>query len=127
MSGHELKLQRDNWGNTFAMMESVEDIGAFSLVTSARVGNEYQIQDANASAAAKRPCWGITVERVNNSTGKVVLWGFIYNANWTWTPRAALYLGNTDGLISESPGAVTQEVGWALTATTILFSPKCVE
>ena len=108
-------------------MTATENIGAYFLVTSARTGNVEEIQDANASAASKRPCWGLAAENINNRRGKVILFGFVTNTNWSWTPGAALYLGNTDGQISAAAGAVTQEIGWALTATTILFSPKCVE
>lgn len=48
---------------------------------------------------------------------------FVTNPTWTWTPGVWLYLSNTAGEMSETPGTYEVRVAWALSATMVFFFP----
>ena len=127
MSGHELLLQHDNWGNIWFMGVVNESAAAFNLVTPERSAAENNFINAQADVAAERPAIGIITETVSAEWAKIVLFGFVYNSAWTWTPGDTLYLSDTEGQITNAAGTVRQEVGIALSANLILFAPKSID
>jgi hypothetical protein len=59
----------------------------------------------------------------NDETGSVLLRGFVTNPAWSWSVGAKLYLSDTPGLVSETPGSTEVFVGRAVAADTIFFDP----
>jgi hypothetical protein len=56
---------------------------------------------------------------LHGDAGWITIGGVIINPNWTWTPGSKLYVGNTIGTISHTPGTKAICVGEALSATEI--------
>ena len=127
MSGHELAIQHNDKGTIWVLMEGAEDVSAYALVAIARNANEDEVINAQADAATARPCIGMALDAISDGyKGRIALFGFITNTAWSWTPGDTLYLTDTAGVIG-TVGTVRQEVGGALSATTILFNPKTID
>ena len=71
---------------------------------------------------------GIVMAAISaNNTGKVCILGRVYNAGWSWTTGATLYVSCTTGGITETApsgsGDQVRKIGHALSPTTIIFNP----
>ena len=83
--------------------------------------------DADTESAT-RGLLGIAMAAISaNNTGKVSIFGRVYNAGWSWTPGATLYVSCTVGGITETAplgsGDQVRKIGHALSSTTIIFNP----
>lgn len=82
--------------------------------------------EADASAAATMPCTVIALETGTGSK-KVLIFGFIRNDVWTWTPGGRIYVSETPGQFTQTrpttSGAAVQPVGIAESADVIKFTP----
>jgi len=85
-----------------------------------------QVVEASALDENLIPAIGIALE---SGTGQkdVLIQGTFRNNAWAWTPYATIYVSTASGLITQTRpdglGENVQELGFALTATTILFNP----
>jgi hypothetical protein len=82
---------------------------------------------ASAAGASKvRDAWGMVIESggiSNGSSGSIQLFGMVTNGSWSWTPGTILYLSDTAGDLSETPGTATVAVAHALSGSSIFFFP----
>ena len=83
--------------------------------------------DADVEATTKGLI-GIAMAAISaNSTGKVSILGRVYNAGWSWTVGAPIYVSCTAGGITETApsgsGDQVRKIGHALSSTTIIFNP----
>lgn len=94
-----------------------EDLDAF-LVTRFVGGQALHVDGSNANH--QKQIAGITFRAVASGVRCYVRGlGVMVNADWTWTPGAALY-PDTDGTLTATPpGASTPQVAFANTATEI--------
>ena len=79
---------------------------------------------ADADDASKMPALGLVTDTLNiGQRGRILLFGFVQNNLWSWTPGSPLYASQTPGLMTHTApgGHVTQLVGYAVTATTVYF------
>jgi hypothetical protein len=64
----------------------------------------------------------------SGSTGEITLFGLVTNGSWTWTPGKSLYISATAGVLTETAPTTTGQyikpVGYAITATQIMFQPQ---
>jgi len=76
--------------------------------------------------AAKTNVKGLSLENISKGkVGRILLWGIVGYASWSWTPGSLLYLSTTAGALSETPPDENAEVvARALSANYILFSPQ---
>ena len=80
------------------------------------------------TGSATRGLLGIAMAAISaNNTGKVCILGRVYNAGWSWTTGATLYVSCTTGGITETApsgsGDSVRKIGHALSSTTIIFNP----
>jgi hypothetical protein len=83
--------------------------------------------DADAEATTK----GMLVMAMgtisSGSTGYFLLWGFVRDNTWNWTPGAELYVsctpGNPTATKPSGGGDVVRIVGWAYNADVVWFKP----
>lgn len=62
---------------------------------------------------------GLTEGRIElGAWGDVTIFGIVYDQAWTWTPGGVLYLNGT--VLSHTSAGFVQQIGWALTAQSIL-------
>ena len=83
--------------------------------------------DADVEATTKGLI-GIAMAAISaNSTGKVSILGRVYNAGWSWTVGAPIYVSCTAGGITQTApsgsGDQVRKIGHALSSTTIIFNP----
>jgi hypothetical protein len=82
---------------------------------------------ADADTEATLETIGIVTESggiTDTNSGEITLFGTVTNGSWTWTPGAKLYLSGTAGDASETAGTNERVIGYALTATQIIFNPQ---
>ena len=83
------------------------------------------VRNANASAAGK-PCHGWSTTSVaSGAPGEFVQQGTCFLIGGL-TIGATYYLSNTNGLISTGPGTISQKIGYAIGANTLVFRPDLV-
>ena len=115
------------FGGFKTRVRSDENIGGYSVVTwDLNAVDPISVEDS-ASEADKSPCVGITGPGgiTSGNHGFILLYGFIENLDWAWTPQVPLYLIGTDGAMGEaSVGAIHQQVAVTITATKIFFNPQ---
>lgn len=78
-------------------------------------------RNANATDATKPARAYCTTAVTAGNYGEFILEGAV-SINGL-TPGTLYYLSNTNGIISNAAGTVSQKVGYALTATTLFFRP----
>ena len=84
---------------------------------------------ADADATATMPVLGITMSAITTGMkGEILLWGYIGDPLWTWTPGTRIYMSTTPGeLITIPPsgsGDQVQIVAAAITDIMIQFNPS---
>jgi len=89
-------------------------------------GGKWLICDADAIATCG--CLGISLEAKNDTEAmKVHYDGLITDASWNWTIGGAIFASGTPGELTQTQPAgadgVIRVLGYALSATTILFRP----
>ena len=90
-------------------------------------GTLVQARLANASAAGKPVhAWCSTAGGVAaNAYGEVMLGG-LCTAIGGLTLGTTYYAGNTAGTISNTAGTISQKIGYALTASNLIFTPDLI-
>lgn len=90
-----------------------------------RLHTNGKLYKANASNIPQEIVFCLSAETAaSNDWIKVLLRGFINNPLWSFTGSRVLYLGTTDGVVSETkPGSNIQVLGIAKTSDIILFNP----
>ncbi|MEW6138902.1 MAG: hypothetical protein AB1733_11775 [Thermodesulfobacteriota bacterium] len=91
------------------------------------VVSERWMKAQSGSTAQKGDVWGIVTEDGGitiGSDGEILLFGFVTNQSWTWTPGDILYLSQTAGEITSTEPTNAAVIGHAITDTTIFFLPK---
>ena len=83
--------------------------------------------DADAEATTKG-LLGITMADISvNTAGRVLIFGRVASAGWSWTIGASIYVSCTAGGLTETAplgsGDQVRKIGHALSATTIIFNP----
>jgi len=106
--------------------EGGENLSAGNLVF-LQSDNKWWKTDADFDTHT-RGLLGIAMAAISaNNTGKVSILGRVYNAGWSWTTGATLYVSCTTGGITETApsgsGDQVRKIGHALSATTIIFNP----
>lgn len=82
---------------------------------------------ADADAAATMPCQALAL---GSGTGSqtVLLYGYIREDDWNWTPGSVLYVSTTAGSITDTaPAGVgdrVQVIGYSVSADVIFFAPS---
>lgn len=82
---------------------------------------------ADSDDAAKMPSIGITVGNISsNKKGKVLTFGYIGDASWTWKEGNPIFTTSTPGELSQTaPSTGNQQiVGYAATSTLLYFTPR---
>jgi len=59
-----------------------------------------------------------------DETGRIQLAGKVTDETWEFDPGDVLYLGNTPGTVTSTPGSYPRRVGYAVASDTFIFSPK---
>jgi hypothetical protein len=81
--------------------------------------------EADASGISTMPCHVLAAEAGVGPDILVLLFGYIRDDTWAWTPGAGVYVSTTDGELTESQPAVSgdivQVVGWAYSPTILFF------
>ena len=85
--------------------------------------------ESDADASTTMPVVAIAMEAINtDATGDAILFGYVYDSSWNWTPGAIIYASLTTGeLTATAPsetGDQVQIVGYAKDADSIEFMPN---
>lgn len=93
------------------------------------IKNDGKAWKANAATSGLFPAQFMALGTIlANAIGKFLVNGIVTNNTWTWTIGGALYLNTTVGTLSQTAPSVTgqgiQTIGYALSATQILFNPS---
>ena len=88
---------------------------------------EWEKANATAEATASGAL-AIVMESISaHATGALLKYGFMRDDTWNFTQGATLYIGETDGVITETQptdvGDQVRVVGYAQSATVIWFEP----
>lgn len=125
MAGYNLNQYRKGSGFIVDFLEGGETVTEYSLVY---LDANSQWVLADASAAASMPVVGLATQNMSrDQKGRVVLIGTVGTNDWAWTPGDAVYVGSTAGELTQvEPGAgeLSQVIGYAINATTIIFNPS---
>ena len=86
-------------------------------------------QLADADAAATMPTLGITIGAISTgSTGKILTYGYIGLASWSWSEGGAIYASATAGELTQTAPnigtQVSQVIGHAKDSDLIFIVPK---
>ena len=112
-----------NLTRTYALVS--ENIAAGAAVNFWNNAGVLNVRNANASAAGK-PCHGWCTKTVTaGNYGEFIQQGTCFLVGGL-TIGATYYLSNTAGLISPGPGTVSQKIGYAIGANTLVFRPDLV-
>ena len=84
---------------------------------------------ANADSTEKHPTIAMATAAISADTsGEFLIYGVVRDDSWSWTPGAALYLSETDGLMTETApsgvGDLIQSVACAISADVVIFNPS---
>lgn len=118
-------LSQDKLANlTKTYVQATEDIGLGKMVNF--YNNSGVVAARNANASTGKPCHAYANSAV--TTGN---WGEFIRMGATsfissLTVGATYYLSNTDGLISPTPGTVSQKLGYAMGTSLFVFNPALV-
>ena len=85
-------------------------------------------KSAATAEATTSGAMGVAMEAGSDGVAmNVLLWGFVRDDSWSWTPGAELYVGTTAGTFTETAttntGEKRRKVGQATTAKIIYFTP----
>lgn len=83
--------------------------------------------DADNTASATIGQLALAVDSGTGANKTLLLWGFLTETSWSWTPGQQLYVAENGALTATLPadsGDYVQVVGYALTATTVFFNPS---
>ncbi|RLI64568.1 MAG: hypothetical protein DRO67_03965 [Candidatus Asgardarchaeum californiense] len=110
-------------GITARVEVNANSFGKFAVMY--MTANGYEL--ANAANDTKTPARVMALEAGTGSEISVLKAGFIKNSAWSFTKGAAIYLGTTDGTITQtkpsSSNNAVQYIGDAYDATTLDFRP----
>ena len=97
------------------------------MVNLANVSGRVQARLANATVAGKHiHAWCSTAGGVLiNGWGEVMIGG-LCTAVGSLTPGATYYAGNTAGTVAPSAGTISQKIGYALDANSLIFKPDLI-
>ena len=111
--------QTHGWVTTMQVGESV------SFGDALRLHSDGKLYKANATNIPQEIVFCLSIETaISDSYIKVLLEGFINNPAWGFTGGKPLYLGTSDGVISETrPSTNIQVLGIAKPSGIILFNP----
>ena len=83
------------------------------------------VRNANATAAGKPTHAWCTTTIAGGAYGEFITEGACFIIGGL-TIGATYYLSNTNGLISNAPGTVSQKIGYAIGSSTLIFRPDLV-
>lgn len=96
------------------------------------IGSDGLLELSDADAAASMPVWALALASISeDADGKVLLFGFVRDDDWSFTPGGLLYAdtetaGNLTQVAPSGSGDQVQVVGVAVTGTIIFFNPSPV-
>ncbi len=103
---------------------SGESVTANDIVYFKEADAKWWKADADLTATFNQLQLGVVQETVGaDATCSVAISGPVGGFSGL-TPGAKYYLSNTAGAISTTPGSTSVFIGWALNATTIIFTPE---
>jgi hypothetical protein len=103
-----------------------EAISAGAIVNVYNNAGTVSVRNADNTAAGKEATGFALAAIANGATGTVTLQGVVTGLSGL-TPGAYQFLGTVGGLVSAAPtasGSITQIVGTALSATSVMFRPS---
>ncbi len=81
--------------------------------------------EADASGIGTMPCHVLAAEAGVGPSIEVLVFGYIRDDTWSWTPGAEVYVSTTDGELTETQPAVSGDIvqvaGWAFSPTILFF------
>jgi hypothetical protein len=89
------------------------------------IGNGWpQVELANASSAATMPAWGVALDEIvgTSQEGRVLVQGLSVDHFAGLTPRDPVYVSDTDGEISDTPGTIVQRIGTAIRGNVVYLN-----
>jgi len=111
-------------GMTATMTVDVNATGFGAALYMASDGN---FEEANATSSGTVPCTALSAESGTGSK-MVLLVGFARNDAWNWTAGEMIYVGTSNGSLTQiqpsSSGEFVQLVGYATHADRIYFNPN---
>lgn len=106
-------------------IQATENIAAGATVNFYNNSGTIAARNANATAAGKQ-CHAFSTGAVTSgSWGEFIRLGGCRLITGL-TPGATYYQSNTDGLISPTSGTIVQRIGFAISATEIIFQPALI-
>lgn len=105
--------------------QATEAISAGAAVNFYNNAGVLGVRNANATAAGKPAHAFCTTSVASSAYGEFVQQGACFLIGGL-TIGTTYYLSNTNGLISNGPGTVSQKIGYAIGTTTLIFRPDLV-
>jgi len=103
-------------------LQAGEDIAQYDAIFINTDGKMYK---ADATFDAKLPARGISVAAVTSGDyGRIVVFGNITNAGWSWSPGLVVYTSETAGSLTQTKPEKAHKVGYARTATELIVMPS---
>lgn len=123
----ELPTADHSWTGIIAVATAGENL-AFSDAVYLKVADS-KIWLVNAGATSTMPCIALATAIIAaDAVGRFLIYGFMRNNAWSWTPGDLLYPNTTPGNpINTAPldsGNQVQVIAVALTSNIILFNPS---
>lgn len=106
------------------------DVNATGFGAALYIASDGNYEEADADASTTMPCTALAIDTGTGASKKVLLWGYMRDDTWDWTPGGLLYISATTGALTQtapsSTGQQVQVVGVAKTADIIFFNPSLV-
>ena len=120
------------FGSGFIIEEDVEGTVSIGELVYYDSGTDlWDYAQGDSTTTDRMPALGITLEAGagNGNPTKILLYGYMRLASWTWTPEDILYVSDsTNGVPTNTApsgsGDKIQVIGIAKTSTTIFFNPS---
>lgn len=92
-----------------------------------RLDSNGEWTNSDADSDSTMPCRALAIDTDTGANKRVLLWGFIRDDTWNWTPGGVVYASTTLGAMTQSMPAgsadIVQVVGYAITADILHFTP----
>lgn len=113
--------------DSIAQISRLQALGAISAgQVVSYVGEAVSVASASLISDATAICGVARANVANGGTAVVARHGFVTGAGWTWTPGAAVYLGEAGAMTQTPPTGGGIKIGFAITAMKIFVNIQAV-